>query len=361
MARPPPMSSASALAAGNARTQIMVLWLRTPLRVAQPDVSATAWREAGTAALAPSPAPPSLRVEESPATASHLRCRRAVVHAGLMLALSTLTGISLALLAAVVVIIAVWWIPKWQARGWNDATVSVEKKAELENSARTTLVQVVGGVALILTFGATLTQIIDTRKATDETLRQTIGQQNALRFTEGVGQLASPTLEVRLAGIYGLEQLAIDTEARRPAIVQLMLAYLRAHHPVGSPDRSEDLAGLRRRAAAPPGTFASPCKSTYVNAWQDTQAALNVVLRFPAVARQRYDLRRTDLIGVVVPRGADLRKADLHNAWLAGAQLQGARLDDAQLYNASLLYACIRDATLPNLRKQFVNDDGAER
>ena len=57
----------------------------------------------------------------------------------LELALSAIVGF------AIVGLVAVWLIPKWQARRWRDTGVDPAKLAELELSARGTLVQLVGG------------------------------------------------------------------------------------------------------------------------------------------------------------------------------------------------------------------------
>src|SRR5215210_8526615 len=92
-------------------------------------------------------------------------------------------------------------IPKRQARAWERAGIKGSELAELENSARGTVVQLIGGVALILTFAATWAQIADTRRATDETLDLTAVQQENERFTTG-GRVAPDTqaaMEVILA------------------------------------------------------------------------------------------------------------------------------------------------------------------
>jgi len=136
------------------------------------------------------------------------------------------------LVLAAAALLAVWLVPRLQARRWAAQGIEGQELAELENGARTTVVQVVGGVALILTFVATWLQISDTRKATDRTLRLTAAQQETERFTRAVEQLGSDRVEVRVGGIYGLQQTAEDSRQRRSAVAHLMLAFLRSQHPL---------------------------------------------------------------------------------------------------------------------------------
>jgi hypothetical protein len=131
---------------------------------------------------------------------------------------------------AVLALFAVWLIPRRQARGWADRGIVGKDLVELETGARGALIQLLGGVALILTLVATWLQISDTRKTTERTLALTSAQQISERFTQAVTQLQAPRVEVRIGGIYGLESVAAEASFRRAAIVQILLAYLGRHH-----------------------------------------------------------------------------------------------------------------------------------
>ena len=54
---------------------------------------------------------------------------------------------------AIIALLVVWLLPRRQARRWSAEGIEGRELAELENGARATLVQILGGVALILTFG----------------------------------------------------------------------------------------------------------------------------------------------------------------------------------------------------------------
>src|SRR4051812_10346009 len=47
------------------------------------------------------------------------------------------------------------------------------------------------------------------------------------RFTRAVDQLGSDKLDVRLGGIYALEQLAFDSEREHESIMEILSAYVR--------------------------------------------------------------------------------------------------------------------------------------
>lgn len=122
---------------------------------------------------------------------------------------------------------AIWWLPRRQSRRW---AIEGKELADLENSARSTVVQIVGGLALLPTFAATWAQITDTRTASNKTLGIAADQQVTERFTRAVEQLASAQVEIRIGGIYGLEGVARESAARRSAIAQILMSYLHQHH-----------------------------------------------------------------------------------------------------------------------------------
>ena len=122
---------------------------------------------------------------------------------------------------AAVALAAVWVIPRRQARSWREAGIRGAELAELENGARGTVVQLVGGIALVLTFVATWTQIADTRRATNQTLKLSATQQENERFSRALDQLASRQLETRIGSITALGDIAGASAARREPVVQI--------------------------------------------------------------------------------------------------------------------------------------------
>jgi hypothetical protein len=237
-------------------------------------------------------------------------------------------GIAVLAFAAVV---AVWLIPELQTRRWVAQGIQGKELAELQNGARTTIVQIIGGLALILTFFATWTQIQDTRKATNKTLRLNESQQETDQFTRAVQELGSSNFALRLGGIYSLERVALTSPEERAPVVQLMVAYLRRNHPY-----------VPHKAGR---TIGNPCATTNYRPKADTQAALEVALRLKSNSgNDHLDLSNLDL-GAAQIRGGDLRGVHLEGSSLAHANAADARFDDALLYRAHLQAACFAHAS----------------
>jgi uncharacterized protein YjbI with pentapeptide repeats len=269
------------------------------------------------------------------------------------------TASAIAAIAALAVAagLAVWLIPRRQRARWESAGVMGKELAELENSSRSTLVQLVGGVALILTFVATWLQISDAREASERTLRLTAAQQEADRFTRAVEQLGSSQPELRLGGIYGLQTAARDTPRRRATVAQLMLAYLRTNRPVREHRKISD---LEERVNFVRVVGNSPCDSAIEPPLPDTQAALAVLVSIPRSARPRLDLTGVDLSAVRM-NGADLRGAILRGASLLGARLSNTKLDGAFLSaRADVRGACFRGARFDGAYLGVVDTRGAD-
>ena len=245
---------------------------------------------------------------------------------------------------AVLGLLAVWLIPRWQARQWAERGIAGKDLVELETGARGALVQLLGGVALILTFVATWLQISDTRKTTERTLELTSSQQISQRFTEAVKQLDSERAEIRIGGIYGLESVAAESSSRREAITQVLMSYLRRQHPnTGSNDID----------VGPSAHSMTPVCSSAIsrNVVDDMQAALSVVVRYAGSARPTYQLRRMLLANVRIdpptPQapGADFRGADLRFTSFAISYLKRSRFDGASLEDTGFTWACLQEAS----------------
>ena len=226
------------------------------------------------------------------------------------------------------------------ARGGIDA----EKAAELENSARGTIVQLVGGVALILTFVATWAQIADSRRASEETLELAAQQQQGERFSRAIEQLGSPRLVNRVAAMAGLDAVIRGpAEADREPALQVILAYLRtAHRPHGGTYYMEiSHRDCSRPALADPGDVRAdgPRRPD-----PDMQAAVSIL-----VARGRLDQRLHNLsqldFSALDAEGADFGGAHLSGAVLSFANLNGARFSDAELGDTRYYRSCLRDAS----------------
>jgi hypothetical protein len=170
----------------------------------------------------------------------------------------------------------------------------------------------------------------ENQKATQEELQLARQGQITDRFTKAIDQLGktddnnppNKIEEIRLGGIYALEQIALDSPDKYHwPITQVLVAYLRRYalSQSDSPEASQSLA--------------------------DIQTVLNVIGR-----RSRYfgegedeplGLGALDLSGYVFPR-----RAHLEEAWLGSCHLESTELSEAQLNKAGFVGSHLEGAYL---------------
>jgi hypothetical protein len=251
--------------------------------------------------------------------------------------------------------------PKDQVQLQND-------RLKLQNDARTTLLQAVGGLLVLSTAAAgaytawqqlkeNQRQQLHNEQLTREELRLTRESHIVDRFTTAIEQLGSDKLDVRLGGIYGLERTAADSERDHPTVVEVLSAFVReasrrSHTP------SQKTQGTIPAKTQEPATVA-PESNTKPQTETDVQAALTVLGRLP----QRPGVPRGDLTGAQVAgadlNGADLSGAELTGANLSNAELREANLSEARLVRADLSGALLADANLASAKLLKANLSGA--
>ena len=226
--------------------------------------------------------------------------------------------------AATLVFSFLWFVPKLQLASVREHLGKDYPRTE--NDLRGTWAQIIGGLVLLASLGFTWLQSNETRLATQRSLQITERGQITDRFTTAIDQLGDDRLELRLGGIYSLEQIAVDApESHYWPVMQVLTAFVRANAPLADP--SGDIA---TPATAPSGSPAP-----------DVQAVLTVLgQRDTRWDEGTLDLRRTDL------RNADLQGAQLGNMLLTEANLENANLTSAQLTEAQLRSANLAGALL---------------
>jgi hypothetical protein len=206
-----------------------------------------------------------------------------------------------------------------------------QAQSQLANNARSTVLQGLAGLLLVVGAIATWRQIRISREG-----------QITERFTRAVDQLGNQNVDVRVGGIYALERIAKDSEPDRNSIQFLLGAFIRNHAswPPDAPDGPQhptpavDDRLPRLRVRAP-----------------DVQVAIAVLARRPRSRDERVlNLPRVDLRGVSVTNalldGASLQESNLARAELINARLKRADLTAADLREASLDGAYLTDANL---------------
>ena len=271
-------------------------------------------------------------------------------------------GAGLLVVGLVALLLAcVLWIPSWlypaltstDVQNVSDAAKAQELKdarLQLQNDARTTLLQGLGVVLVLIGAGigasvtlrqvrATRDQIMETAIASRDQLKLSEQGQFTDRYTRAVDQLdEEKALAIRLGGLYALERIAQDSPRDRATIAEILCAYVRTAPDPPVLTSGDDVSPVEGTApAARPDTeslaeeFQAELAQTLAARAPDVQAAVTILARWQERLGEPPPI--IDLHGANLQR-ADLSKAHLQGAILEGAQLQGARLSAAQLQGA---------------------------
>jgi uncharacterized protein YjbI with pentapeptide repeats len=227
-----------------------------------------------------------------------------------------------------------------------------DDRRKLQNDIRTAMLQAVAGGAVLVGVLFTWQQQQATSRQIADQLTITRQGQVGERFSRAVGQLGNASIDVRLGGLYELEQLARQAPDRRLVIIEVVAAYIRQH------------------ARSPANATGAPTRPPP----QDVAAAFTILGRRsvengdPLTDLRKVDLGRVDLAGVGLHdtdlnsaklRDADLGGADLHSSDLEATVLRGANLRGANLRGANLGGADLGGADLRDVDFRGVELGGA--
>jgi uncharacterized protein YjbI with pentapeptide repeats len=254
----------------------------------------------------------------------------------------------------ILVVLALWLLPKWQAARSQGLTAG--NRFDRENEARKTLAQIIGGVLVLAGLYSSL-QTFSLQQHTFDLQRES---QITDRFTKAIDQLGAVetgadgkpkiNLEVRLGGIYALERIAHDSPTDYWTIVEVLSTYVRENSP------ATNNAGKAGGEQRPPATTTTqPAKVARKHPRADIQAILTVIGRRDITRdpqNRHVDLSLADLSGANLTyahlEGANLIEAHLEGADLSGVHLSGAHLSRTNLIDAHLTDADLTKADLGN-------------
>jgi len=218
---------------------------------------------------------------------------------------------------------------KWQAR---------DSRIKLQNDARTTLLQGLGGLAVLLAAFYTYRQVQTGRRQLD------VSQQGQVteRFTRAIDQLGNENLDVRLGAIYALERIARDSPDDQATIGEILTAYMRTHAPW---------------PPTLPGQYVATAPIDDVPELQ--VRAPDILASLTVLGRGGFAEQPKELEDQVDLRGVDLRRVPLANANLEGVNLRGVNLAGATLFRVNLARAFLLDANLAGAQIMACNLAGA--
>jgi uncharacterized protein YjbI with pentapeptide repeats len=257
------------------------------------------------------------------------------------------TVVPLALAALLLIVTAVALLPALIVSA--DVVTDSTKRLELQNQVRTSLLQGIGGIAILGGAYFTWRQLQLSREQFRHSLDISTAElqlsreaQLTERFSSATEQLGHGEPRVRVGAIYALEQLAKNSTTLRPVIHELLSAYLRAESPWSQHD-PDTLTAIY--PDADPDRTSPPTTSLLNVRAPDLQAAIAALGRRIRVNREVIDLQGVDLRGASLVH-ADISGIDFGRAMLAWAHLTGADLCGANLTRANLFRAKLRNADL---------------
>ena len=130
-------------------------------------------------------------------------------------------------------------VPHWQVAKFG--MTNPKDLAEMENSYRATLAQILGGVAIGIGLYYTWRRVTIAEK----NLKVSQEGQITERFTRAIDQLGNEKMEIRLGGIYALERISKESEEDYWPIMEILTAYIREHSYVGNENKNLEAAKNR--------------------------------------------------------------------------------------------------------------------
>lgn len=227
-------------------------------------------------------------------------------------------------------------------------------RLQLQNGIRTTLLQGIGGLVVLLGAYLTWRQLDLSRRQLRHSLDASTAQLELSRqgqiteqFSRATDQLGHDRPGVRVAAIYTLERIASMSPELRESIHQLLSAYVRAESPWTHHDPIT-LTAIEPDPQCTPATL--PVLKVRA---PDVQAAMHVLTRHANIPQGIIDLQGGVDLRAANLNGANLRQANLGRGSLVGAELIKADLSDAWLRRVSFRGAWLIDA---NLRGAVLQD-----
>jgi hypothetical protein len=279
---------------------------------------------------------------------------------------------SLAGLAALLVVLAcVLIIPRWLV-GWElgapARTLTATEKLNAINDVRSTLLQGIGGLILLAGAAATWRQIQISREQMNRTHQYNAKQlvylnrgQATERYTRAIDQLGSGQGDVRIGGIYALEQIARDEEPYRGPIIEVLTAYVRGHAPKSHVEEGVETESAESVEPLRPANYVVRIREIdhLRKRAPDLQAVMTILgrrtfLLDPAETWEILDLSGVDLAHIDL-HGANLCGVDLSCADLSMSFFREARLDNSHLNFADFRAASFVEASVTNCNMHVVD------
>lgn len=262
-----------------------------------------------------------------------------------------------------VLVLIVWKIPQLQTRTIWDR----QKRFSEENEARKTLLQLIGGLAVVLT----LYSVIETATNAERTIQLAREAQLAERFSKATEQLGATlsggqkNVDVRIGAIYALESIAKQSPDYHAEVMEILTAYLRNNYPWTSrcspqpvscsalqTQNRDDLGSYRITASADAQAIVVVLGRRETRYDSDPRKMISMV--------RSLDLSGTDLRGTLLARGRrNLDEADIALSNLEGVDWTGVEINGANFTGSCLAKARLWEDELEDARFDHADLTGA--
>lgn len=212
-----------------------------------------------------------------------------------------------------------------------DILVIEKDKSTIQNGVYTTLVQALGGIILSITayIGYCNFKVTEDKQVTE-------------RFSKSIEHLGNEKIDIRLGGIYALEQISIDSSKYHWTIMEILSAFVREKSKETSSKKLEKMK-------------------------EDIQAALTVMNR--RCAEQDPQGKKINLMQVnlklVEFQAANISGVNLSRSDFTSANFSGANFSNSDLMNSDFSFANFSDVNfsgsdLRNVKFFRTNLSGAD-
>jgi uncharacterized protein YjbI with pentapeptide repeats len=260
----------------------------------------------------------------------------------------TNVAIAVSIIVFAALLVAIIYLPKWQAgtlEGGDDKLTAqrnfeVEKERfRMEDDARKTLAQIIGGVLVLLGLVVTYnTYRVGVQK-------QDLDRDSQVtdRFSKAITHLGDDKIAIRIGGLFELERIAKDSPRDASTTKQVIYAYLH--------DKFSNVQNLSPDSISPRPTAPETTNETNVpqqksnglaiakfNTPIEVQTILNIIQNLLGES-ERLDLRHLDLSGKSLANGkyalANFQNTNISNSNLFASDFTSADFRSASLRGAS--------------------------
>lgn len=247
-----------------------------------------------------------------------------------------------------------------------EAGLAAKDRLSAENGVRTV------GIAALVALGGAATAVYTARAYQLNRRTYRLQQQGQLadRYTKAIEQLGSDKSNVRIGGIYALEQTVRDNSQYSQTARQVLSSYIRDRAPWPTKVFDAKATGSLLRFFSPAVTLPRKAPHRTPGPEPDVQVALTVlrsIMKFASGSPldlhgtdlSGADLKRMDLVGAQL-QNVNLVKADLIGANLTGADLRGAVMNGAELFEAILTATILWPGQIDNSQLMEAKDSSVQ-